>query len=328
MKKYIYCLLLFSHIAAYAQEEDVYAVRRFGNSLQEWCSTEDISFRFRLQDMCASACRVKDEIMMDFARNSGISIKDYVVQNYLNGFETAMSRGKVTVDVSNIRVISSDQQSYSAYATRTEERKARKFTTIACDVRVNGTLNYDIKDLFYVHKGEILKITPYEEVVDKKTGKKKVRVDFSDLYYNSTIGFSYNYGQNFPVGGSFNYSTAGLPFMVSVDIGVNLDNDKYIIEKVDMKDIENYDRVKKVFDPKCFLTITPQLYLRYFAIGCGVGLLYMDGTEETTCSSSDSSAGSKVSLLDYRNAEMFKPMIRPVAKGFIPLNIRRIFTCP
>lgn len=130
------------------------------------------------------------------------------------------------------------------------------------------------------------------------------------------------------MGGSFNYSPEDIPFMVSVDLGINLDGDKYVIDKVEMTDIMNYNRTKKTLDPKFFLTVTPQFYLKYFAIGCGVGCLWMDGMEDTTnyTYTSNSSSGGNISVSgagltsESVTSIMLKPMIRPVVKGFIPLH--------
>ncbi len=325
MKKLFFLIMaILSNVAAsFANYGDTETVMQFGDNMRLWCSTNSYSYRSQIMKKCESACRVNDKIMMDFARNSGINTKHFVVSNYLNGFEDAFDRGAVGVDVSNIRVISADQQVYSYKDSRRSEKLSKDYTMVACDIKVNGALNYNVKDLFYVRKGQIVKITSYEEVIDTKTGKRKVRIDFSDLESdNSTMGVSYNYSKHFPVGASYNYSPESSYFMFSVDFGINFDKDKYIIDEVDMVDIMNYDRKKKILDPKFFITLTPQVYFKYFAVGCGAGLLYMDGTEENTSyhSISISSVGIGASNSSESTTQMIKPMIRPVIKGFIPVS--------
>uniref|UniRef100_UPI002592D590 hypothetical protein n=1 Tax=Xylanibacter caecicola TaxID=2736294 RepID=UPI002592D590 len=151
--------------------------------------------------------------------------------------------------------------------------------------------------------------------------KGKIMVDFNDFINNhGTFGFSYNYGQHFPVGGSFNGSFEDIPLMISIDFGINFDNDKHIIDKVNMQDIMNYDREKKELDTKFFVTVTPQAYFNYFAIGCGFGFLYMDGTSDYTRYSSSSASNTSASTSSSSNAYLIKPMIRPVIKGFIPFS--------
>lgn len=312
MRKLYLLFFMFFHIAAYAQYNDMEAVRQFGENLELWCSTTNISYRFKIQDRCLSDCRVKDKIMLDFVRNSGLSIKDYVVPNYLNGFEKAMERGTVVVNMSNVRIISSDQQSYSYGYAKKEGERAKKYTTIACDIKVHGVLNYDIKDLFYLQKGKILKITPYEEVVDKVTGKKKVKVDFSDLEDISTLGFTFNHNQHFQAGASI-IGQSGL-FICSLDFGFNMDSKKYYSDVMNMTDIMNYERTETEYDPKVFITVTQGLFFKYVSVGCGVGVAMFDADAKETVSIRGTSDNN------YFDTSMFKLMIRPQLRGFIPIG--------
>lgn len=322
MRKLYFLFFAFIHIAAYAQYGDMETVRQFGENLQLWCSTTDISYRSKIQDKCLSACRVKDEIMVDFARDYGLDIKDYVVSTYLNGFEKAMDIGTVVVDVSNIRIISSDQQLYSYGYAKKEEERAKNFTTIACNIKVRGTLNYDIKDLFYLQKGKILKITPYEEVVDKVTGKRKVKVDFSDLLEDtSTLGFTLNYDQHFQAGASI-IGQSGL-FICSLDFGFNTDSKKYYSDVMNMIDIMNYKRTKTEYDPKMFITVTPGLFFKYVSVGCGVGFAMLNGKETVSDSEfSQDEQGNWSGIFGSNSSDVFacKLMIRPQLRGFIPLS--------
>ena len=321
MRRFYLLFFMFFHIAAYAQYNDIEAVRQFGENLQLWCSTTNISYRPKIQDKCLSDCRVKDEIMVDFVRNSGLSIKDYVVPNYLNGFEKAMERGTVVVDMSNVRIISSDQQSYSYGYAKKEGERAKKYTTIACDIKVRGVLNYDIKDLFYLQKGKILKITPYEEVVDKVTGKKKVKVDFSDLEDISTLGFTLNHNQHFQAGASV-IGQSGL-FICSLDFGFNMDSKNYYSDVMNMTDIMNYERTETEYDPKMFITVTPGLFFKYVSVGCGVGVAMLDGKEtisDSNFSQNEKGDWSGTSGNNSFDTSMCKLMIRPQLRGFIPIG--------
>lgn len=328
MKKVLITTLwLFCCITIYAQsiEEDV--VRQFGNNLRNWCSTKDIDYRMKAQKQCADACRVKDKIMEDFVANSGLNIKDYVVPNYLNGFEEALGRGAIVLSMTNVRIISKQEQSYTfAYGTSTvkeEQKRAKDIITVACDITVSGSLNYPVvKDLFYIKKGKIAKILPYEEEIDQKTGKKKVKVDFSDLEDTSMLGFSINYDQNFPIGASI-IGQYGW-FMCSSDFGFNLGSKKYVTEKMNITNIMNYSCTRTEYEPKMYLTITPAVFLKYISVGCGVGLAWLDGNEET--SSRESTFGSNGSFRTTKvgptvtEVAAIKFMLRPQIKGYIPLT--------
>lgn len=323
MKKLYLLLFALCHIAAsYAQYEDMGTVQLFGEHLQQWCSTNNIIYRSKIQDICLSGCRVKDNIMMDFARNSGLNINDYVVPNYLNGFESAMEKGTVNVNVSNIRIITSDLQSYSTKNSVQEKKRAKEIITIACDIKISGVLEYNIKDLFYVKKGKILKITNYEEVIDNDTKERKVKVDFSDLEDTSTLGFTLNYSQHFQAGASIvgQYKL----FICSLDFGFNTDSKKYHSDVMNMTDIMNFERRETEYDPTMYITVTPGLFLKYVSVGCGLGAAILNSKE--TLSDSNFSLDDQGNLNGTHSSQnisefsIFKFIIRPQLKGFIPLS--------
>lgn len=334
-----FCLLMLTHIM-YAQNareivnEDfrLYAAnikakeiaKSLGENFRLWSVTQSETYRTNIEKMCdgKKSTRVADEIAIDLAlKNNNPSINSYELESYLNWLDLRID--EISIVFSDFELVDKNKINISNIK---DKKMDKELTYVSCKVQISGAFSYNVKDLIYIRDGKISKIDKY--VVDKNN---KVHVDFSDLVSDyETIGFTYNYGQHFPVGASFNYTPEDVHFMLSVDLGVNLDNDKHIIDKVEMTDIMNYKRETKVLDPKFFLTVTPQFYMKYFAIGCGVGVLYMDGTEETASytNSSSGSSGSSVSIStssssgtsSSTNTSMFKPMIRPVVKGFIPLS--------
>lgn len=312
MKKIIITMFyLFCGIVAYGQSNDENVVRQFGNNLRDWCSTKDWDYRMRAQKQCTDACRVKDKIMETFGAKSGLSVKDYVVPNYLNGFEDALGKGSIILSMTNVRTISNNEQAYSTSFLKQEEKRSKDFVTVACDITMSGALNFDVKNLYYIRKGKIVKITPYEEVIDKKTGKRKVKVDFSDLEDGSMWGFSINHDQHFPVGvsaiGHLGFLELGgkdLDWLIlSIDLGVNLDSKKY------MKDVTNIMNYKS-YDPKGFITVTPAVFLKYISIGCGVGIAYADEKETVS--------DGKTTTYNTGHAMFF--MARPQIRGYIPMG--------
>jgi len=299
-------------------------VRSFGENMSSWTQTGSLKYHKALEQLCNG--KIKVQVFDDLSSflfkkyNYPDGSKDFA--SYLLCMEKEISNG-ISITYSNYRRIQAEELSASL---------PKDIEVVACNISALISNNQHLyQDLFYVKNGYIAKIDKREMVTDKKTGHKKVRVDFDDLieHYES-VGFTYNYGQHFPVGGSFNYSPEDIPLMVSIDFGVNFDKDKYIIDEVEMTDIMNYKRTKKTLDPKFFISVTPHVYLKYFAIGCGVGILYMSGTEDTSThsysSSSSSSSSVSVSVSGGTSAslssstEMIKPMIRPVLKGFIPIS--------
>ena len=133
-----------------------------------------------------------------------------------------------------------------------------------------------------------------------------------------SFGLTYNYGQHFPVGLSLNYGFS--LFMVSLDYSFNFDKDKYVSFDNGTAGADNYKKV--TLDPKNYMTITPQFYLKYFSVGCGVGCLFLDKEVETktTISSSSESSSTSQSTTSATSDMAYKLMIRPTIKGFIPIN--------
>ena len=333
MKKVIILIFYFCCCTiSFGQTSEEIIVQQFGNYLSSWCSSNDTDYRMRAQKQCTDACRVKDKIMEDFVSNSGLNIKDYVVPNYLNGFEDALGKGSVTINISNIRTIYKSEQSYAwSYKTSVnqQEKRSKDFVTVACDIRISGVLDYRVKDLYYIKKGKIVKIAPYVEETDQKTGKKRVRVDFSDLDDEyQTFGATYNYGKNWPIGLSLNYSYTR--FMIGLDVGVNTDKDKFYKHSLEMTDVMNFSKEDIEYDPLFYMTLTPSFYMKYFAVGCGAGFLYLNGTKtinhqqsSSFSSGSDGISISGTSSSGYSTEEScpkLKFMVRPTVKGFIPVS--------
>lgn len=334
MKKYIFLILyLIVSIDIQGQyhrpEENI--VRQFGQYLQLWCSTGDIDYRFKAQAQCASACRVNNKLMEDFARLKGLDIKNYVVPNYLNGFQAAMDKGSVNFQMTGIRTVANEDRDYGASSSQ-RQKFEKEYTVVVDNTIVNGSVNYNIRDSYYIRKGKIPKIEPYEEVIDKKTGKKRVKINLSgiDISDEATLGLSYNYSKHFPVGASLNATWAW--FMCSIDFGWHTQKSNVHLEKLEMTDIVNYTLEKGDYTPKFFLTATPSFYYKYFSIGCGVGFMYMQG-DVTTITQNLSENEVNAFLNGATNSLAYGPsstrtddnektklMLRPSVKGFIPIT--------
>ncbi len=328
-KMLIYCVTILSIVVIpiKAQSYSSNQVSLFANYISKWTSMNQPKYRFLAEELCNGSkktiiCDESSHILTKKNNPNAPLQKSYELETYFNNIEKQVKKGKINITYTNISRVEKNEIIFNSNISDKDLKLTEFF---CCKINITGDIQHTSNELFYVYKNKIVKIDTYE----KKQGK--VIVDFDDFINDyETVGFSYNYGKYFPIGGSFNYSFEEIPFMLSVDFGINLDGDKYIIDKVDMKDILNYTRSKKVVDTKFFLSLTPQVYFKYFAIGCGVGFLYMDGTKETansvyTSSSTTSgnvsvtiSGSSSQSIAD--NYIMLKPMIRPVAKGFIPIS--------
>jgi len=303
-------------VCAMAQSYAMSEAQSLSRQIEKWVDNGGVGGRSNISRYCKKGMRISDNLTKNLAvKNEDVPLPNYELNDFLNMLQNEMDKNPHNFDIA-----------YSDFKKAPKDKlpsDTKGYDFYVCTVTTSGSFAYTCQDLFLVKKGIVEGIAPYEEGKDQK-----IHVNWDDfIEHFENFGFSYNYGKHFPIGGSFNYSPEDIPFMVSVDFGVNLDGDKYIIDEVEMTDIMNYKRKKKILDPKFFLTVTPQFYIKYFAVGCGVGCLYMDGTEEDSNYSRTSTvgeSGSSVSIVSggssSTNAVLLKPMIRPVAKGFIPLT--------
>lgn len=258
-------------IASYGQTAEESIVYQFGSDLRNWCLTQNIDYRKDAQKRCVDDCRVVDKIMEDYALIDGLRSKDYVIPNYLNCFQVAMGKGSVNIDIQNVRTISREEQAYFLHGESTieqEKQRSKEFTTIVCEMAIDGVMEYpNLKDVYYVRKGRILKILPYEEETDPSTGKKKVKVDFSDLVDEHSLEISYGYSNHFPlnVGVSTNFSY----FNIGVEYGMNFSD-----ELLDTKKHTNYATSTLERSKYWYLMVTPGVYFRYASIDCGLGNIF------------------------------------------------------
>lgn len=263
-------VLLICGIASFGQTAEESVVLQFGNDLRNWCSTRNINFRKNAQKQCVNDCRVVDKVMEDYARIDGLRSKDYVIPNYLNCFQVAMGKGVININIQNMRTIPRDEQAYSSYGKSTieqEKQRSEEFATIVCDIAIDGVMEYNLKDVYYVRKGQILKILPYEEETDPKTGKKKVKVDFSDLADEHSLEVSYGYSSHFPV--NIGISTNFSYFNIGVEYGMNFSDELLLT-----KQHTNYATSTLERGKYWYLMATPGIYFRYASIDCGLGNVF------------------------------------------------------
>lgn len=311
----LFTFLLSLGLCMKGQPVSMAVVRSFGENMQSWIQTGKLAFHKNLIRLSngEKKVRVYDELS-SYLFNKYNYVGANELNSYLNCLEKEMSNG-ITIKYSDFRWVSPNDISVI-------DAKGLEF--IACDVMVTGAFSHHSKDIFYIRNGKISKIDKYEIVQDARTGRKKVKVDLSDIVYdhNETIGFGYNYSKHFPVGASIFYAWESFPVLLSFDFGYNMDDDKYVVDNVKMTDVMNYNRTKKIYDPKYYMIVTPHAYFRYFAVGCGVGCLVMNCKEETANYYYNNVATGVKSGGYSTETEhaAFKFMIRPSVKGFIPLD--------
>lgn len=144
-------LLLCFIYPARAQQTPIKVVQDFGNALSSWCSTNEIIYREKIDELCSGSrkCRVEDKIHADYQRQRGLAnYETFVLDSYMNMFQSLMSKS-VNYKMSNVKVVGSD------------EMPDGTLTFILADIKVSGVLNHSVTDLFLVRNDRITGIYSY-----------------------------------------------------------------------------------------------------------------------------------------------------------------------
>lgn len=300
-------------------------VASFGDNLRMWLVTNNPVYRQNIEAISNSKrekCRISDQVTTNMVKHLNLPIvkETFTLDTYLNSIQNAMRDGvAIKIQMDNYKQVEKSKiQVYGAKRAKDIE----EIDYVSCNVYASAPFKCTTKDLFYVRKGKITKIAPYE--IDEKT--HKVHVDLSDIDFDDeTVGLTYNYGQHFNIGASFNYAVPW--FLIAVDWGLANKMDATTSTKVELTNIMNYKITTTSLKPKMFFTATPALNLKYVAVGCGAGILYMEGTETTNTRNTNITENDGNSTIQYggssttdTQATRIKFMLRPSIKGFIPMS--------
>ncbi len=316
-RRYTLLLLLLYTTLVFGQNTET--VKAFGDNLKSWAQTDEAVYYLRAENNCGGKKKtiVSNNIAMSLAKKNGEQgNKSYRLDKYLSWLQKEIDN-KINIQFSNIVPVNAydiDGDIPSGYGL------------VACRVEISGASDFDEMNLFYLENGKIVKIDDYIESVDKRTGRRRIHVDFSDLYYDQAAGITYNYSKHFPIGASLIYSYQ--KFMCSLDFGIT--SDKYSVNSktYDMTNIMNYTITESTFKPKCFITLTPGFYLKYFSVGCGFGAAVFSGDITSTSASAKISTSGNTTSFSYSTGTThtssgeikYNFMLRPVVRGFIPCN--------
>lgn len=326
MKKTIFtavltAILCLAAVPAMADDYSTNYVSMFADNITKWTTTSNAEYRFSVEDMCDGKvkARVTDELSRILAKKANPQApvqSSYEMETYLNNIGKQVGDNGIRISYTNFKRV--DPKNISV-GNKVADKYIKNTQYVSCNIKVTGSVQHEAEELFYVYNSKIAKIDKYE--VDNN-GKVKVRFDDLTLEENG-IGLSYNYAKDFPVGATLDINFAETNFMVGIDFGYNFDDDKVTSEKVEMTDLLNYKKVKTTLDPKFYLTISPQFYMKYFSVGCGFGVLYLreDKTEtEAAYSATSSSSTGNISSSSTLGDPTVRFMVRPVVKGFLPLS--------
>lgn len=133
--------------------------------------------------------------------------------------------------------------------------------------------------------------------------------DFVDILSpdDNTLGYEYAYIKNFPlaisVGGTSSY------FSIAAEFGFNFDSKEYYEQK---------------YDPKCYLMLSPGVYLGILSFNCGIGVLgssYYDVIIGNTTYFGDETTSISGSITLEQSIKKYSThlILKPSITGFIPI---------
>ena len=139
----IILLCLATHVKAQNSPEEI--VTSFGEALSSWCSTNEIIYREKIDELCSGAkkCRVEDKIHAEYQKGRGLTnYETFVLDSYMNMFESLIPQS-LNYQMSNIKVVGTD------------EMPEGTLTFITADINVSGAINKRVTDLFLVRNDKI-----------------------------------------------------------------------------------------------------------------------------------------------------------------------------
>lgn len=323
MKKILLLILSIICIRCYA-DTDKETVQYFAVNLENWSMTKNISALRNIEEnFSTKQTIILDRIAEDLAKKNNVAANStYRLDLYLSWLQKEIMSGAKIV-TSGIEDIPLSELS---------NINTKDCGIVKCTFTLSGTSTISSNDILYVRNGKVLKIDNYTEV-STPSGKKKVNVDFSDVYIDDpALGISYNYSKHFPFGISAQYCPGDSPFMIGLDFGWSGDNSPIINEKMDYTDISNFNKTRAELKPKFFLTLTPGVNFKYFSFGLGVGFMtymgkeynenyvttYMGNTSDFSSGSVTVSGLSSAIGATVTSEERFNFMLRPNIKCYIP----------
>lgn len=158
MRKIVYLILIAFCVTpltniniANAQNHPEKIVASFGKALSSWCSTNEIIYREKIDELCSGArkCRVEDKIHAEYQKERGLTnYETFVLDSYMNMFQSLIPQS-LNYQMSNIKVVGTD------------EMPEGTLTFISADISVSGAINTKVTDLFLVRNDKITGIYSY-----------------------------------------------------------------------------------------------------------------------------------------------------------------------
>lgn len=316
--------LLFGSISIHSAENSIDIVNEFSNHLTKWAKYQeqlqyqdhnysprialnellDIKrFRSDTKQITSLACKYRIPTSKTYDAKT---FDDILVDAFGDGTDAYLT---------NIRFVPREERD-PRYTDR---------TTVSCKFHFSG-INPSSEECAFIlsDDNKILKITPYSFKIDKKTGRRKMKIDLSDLDNDGerTWGIGYNYNKFFPIGLG-GYVTNG-HVMMGVDVGYapkRPDISPYTTRKNEITDLCNYKISVGEYFPVFYATYSVGFFAKYVAICYGIGGVALKGDKITDYMRVQNNSNGSLQYETYQlhTSEIKKKFImRPNIRGFIP----------
>ena len=265
----LFCFAIFCHIFGFSQKQPEDVVRNYAQCLNTWFNTRNFKYANEIERLSSGrSFRVNDRIIFDYARRKGMPmLEHYDIDDHIMCLKDVLIGNKINLQISNIS---------RQYNVSYSDDNSRKLYYVSCSVNADGASALSGQELFYIRKfdGKIVKIGPYKEMTNQKTGEKEVVIETSDIdwdgiaagEYNS-LEVSYGYSSNFPlnVGVTTNISY----FNIGLEYGMNFSDEQLFYKEHTNFATSSFERCKY-----WYLMATPGVFLRYASIDCGLGNVF------------------------------------------------------
>lgn len=167
----IMALILSFNLSVRAESTSV--VQQFGDNLSIWASNQCITNLYAMDDLCSKSpsFRIGNKLMASMADKNSLPKTDtYDWGTYIACLQKEADNG-LQISFSNISLV---PEGYI-------EMNYPGLQYVSCNVKINGSSSYELKDLFILKNEKIVKITDYVERIDEITGKKKIEIDYLEL---------------------------------------------------------------------------------------------------------------------------------------------------
>lgn len=139
-------------------QSPVSTVQKFGTAMSNWCRTDDIMYHEQAKKLASGKmkCIVDDKITQDAVEKDESRLLTNGTQelmSYLNIFQTAILNGQ-KYEMLNV-------QDRPDFVEPTAFKNETPPSFVSADLLLNGQLNFNVTDIFYVREGKITKIIDF-----------------------------------------------------------------------------------------------------------------------------------------------------------------------